>query len=90
MKTDRTEFSLISVDFPIWGRDVKNLENSKIGKQQKCITFIRKLSYEQSNWAIYLNFLCFLAKITPLLLSFFVQQRKMGCLTSIGNSSKKT
>ena len=59
MKTDRTVFSLISVDFPIWGRDVKNLENSKIGKQQKCITFIRKLSYEQSNWAILSEFSLF-------------------------------
>ena len=59
MITDRAVFSLISVDFPIWGRDGKNLENSKIGKQQKSIIFIRKLSYEQSNWAILSEFSLF-------------------------------
>ena len=37
----------------------------------------------------YLIFLCFLAKITPLVPSFFLQQSKMGCLISTGNSSKK-
>ena len=37
----------------------------------------------------YLIFLCFLAKITLLMPSFFLQQRKMGCLISIGNSSKR-
>ena len=35
----------------------------------------------------YLIFLCFLAEITPLVLSFFLQQ--VGCLISIGNSSKR-
>ena len=59
MKTGSTVFSLISVDFPIWGRDVKNLENSNIGKQQKCIIFIRKPSYEQSNGAILSDFSLF-------------------------------
>ena len=51
LQTDSTVFPLISVDFPIWGRDVKNLENSKSGKQQKCLIFIRESSYEQSNGA---------------------------------------
>ena len=59
MKTDSTIFSLISVDFPIWGRDVKNLENSSIGKQQKCIIFTRKSSYEQSDVAILSDFSLF-------------------------------
>ena len=71
------------------GRDVKNLENSNIGKQQKCVIFIRKSSYGQSNGAILFDFSFFLAKITPLVASFFLQQKKMGCLISIGNSSKR-
>ena len=37
----------------------------------------------------YLIFLCFLVKITPLVPSFFLQQRKMRCLISIGNSTKR-
>ena len=37
-------------------------------------------------WLSYIIFLCFLAKITPLAPSFFLQQSKMGCLISIRNS----
>ena len=59
LQTDSTVFPLISVDFPIWGRDVKNLENSKSGKQQKCLIFIRESSYEQSNGTILSDFSLF-------------------------------
>ena len=62
LQTGSTVFLLISADFPIWGRDVKNLENSKIGKQQKCLIFIRESSYEQSNGAILSDFSLFFGR----------------------------